>query len=345
MMSELRIGDHVLGAGHPCWVIAEAGINHNGDPSLAHALVDCAADAGADAVKFQTFRPDVLVAASAASAPYQRRQGAGANQYRMLEDLVLPASVWKELAEHARERGLIFLSTAFDPESAAAIVELGVPALKIPSGELNNVGFVRLMADFGLPLLVSTGMGTLDEVRSAVDASAAAPGLALFHCVSSYPTVPKDTNLRAMVTMREAFAVPVGWSDHTESFVTAVAAVALGADLVEKHVTLDRGMSGPDHAASADPESFRRYVTAVRDAEGALGDGVKRPVEAEEENRVHARRSAHAARDLRGGEELMSDDVVMLRPAEGLPPDVVVTGRRVVRDIAAGQPIREGDLE
>lgn len=339
----LVLGERRLGSGHPCFVIAEAGVNHDGDVALAHRLVEVGAAAGADAVKFQTFRPEALVSATAAAAPYQRRRGAG-SQRQMLDALTLPAGAWRELSSHARELGLVFLSTAFDVASLDLLLELGVEALKVPSGELDNLPFIRQLARHGLPLLVSTGMGTLDEVAAAVDAAAEAPGLALLHCVTAYPAPVDSSNLRAIRTMTERFAVPVGWSDHTEGSVTAVAAVALGASLLEKHVTVDRSRPGPDHAASSDPEQLAAYVAAVRAAEASLGDGAKRPAEAELENLRHARRSWHALRDLRPGDAVSAADVALLRPASGLPPGAAVVGRVVARPIAAGQAIGPEDL-
>lgn len=340
---ELTIGERRIGAGHPCFVIAEAGVNHNGDVALAHRLVDVAAEAGADAVKFQTFRPRDLVSGDATVAPYQRRSGA-ASQLRMLQALTLPEAVWPELARHAAERGLIFLSTAFDRASLDLLLAAGVGALKVPSGELDNLSFVAELAARSLPLIVSTGLATLDEVAAAVGAAAAAPGLALLHCVTAYPAPVEASNLRAMVTMGERFRVPVGWSDHTEGSVTAVAAVALGASVLEKHFTTDRGLPGPDHAASADPAGLAAYVAAVRAAGASLGDGVKRPSAAEMENLRAARRSFHATRDLEPGDVLAEGDVALLRPAVGLPPSAAVVGREVARKIAAGQPLAEEDL-
>lgn len=340
----LSLGRHRIGPGRPCFVIAEAGVNHNGDVSLAHRLIEASAAAGADAVKFQTFRPERLVAAAAAAAPYQRRRGAS-SQREMLDALALDDGAWRELAAHAREKDLVFLSTAFDLPSLELLLELSVEALKVPSGEIDNLPFVRELARRGLPLLVSTGMATLEEVGAAVAAAAGAPGLALLHCVTAYPAPVGASNLRALGTLREAFGLPVGWSDHTEGAVTAVAAVALGASLLEKHVTIDRALPGPDHAASSSPEELAAYVAAVRAAETSLGDGVKRPVPAEQENLRHARRSHHALRDLRPGERVGEADVALLRPADGLPAGAVVVGRTVARPVAAGRAIVEEDLE
>lgn len=339
----LWIGDRKVGPDEPCLIVAEAGVNHNGDVDLAHRLIEVAADCGADAVKFQTFEPQLLVVNSSEAAPYQRQQGA-TSQREMLQALALPVSGWSELASHATERRLIFLSTAFDVPSLDLIVGLGVQVLKVPSGELDNLGFIAEVACRGLPLIISTGLGTLEEVRAACASAKAAPGIALLHCVSAYPAPIEASNLRVLPTMAELFEVPVGWSDHTEGYVTAVTAIALGAKILEKHVTLDRGLSGPDHVASADPRQFAAYVEAVRAAESSLGDGVKRPVVAEIENRAFARRSHHAVRNLSPGDVVTQEDVCLLRPATGLPPSANVVGRVIARPVRAGQPITAEDL-
>ena len=338
-----QVGDQTIGAGGACFVIAEAGVNHNGDVGRAHALVDLAADCGADAVKFQTFDPAALVSVAAAAAPYQRERG-GDSQRAMLEALVLPATAWRELADHAAERGLVFTSTAFDAGSLDLLVDLGVRVLKVPSGELDNLGYIRDTASKGLPVILSTGLGTMDEVAAAYEAARAAPGVAILHCVTAYPAPIASSNLRAIRSMADRFGVPVGWSDHTQDFVSAVAAVALGASVLEKHVTTDHDLPGPDHAASSDPDEFAAYVEAVRAVEAGLGDGVKRPTEAEEANRAFARRSHHATRTLRPGETVAAGDVRLLRPATGLPPSADVVGRTVRQPVEAGQPIRAEDL-
>lgn len=341
--ASFTIAGRRIGPGEPCYVIAEAGVNHDGEVDLAHRLIDVAAAAGADAVKFQTFRPEELVAPGAGSAPYQRERGAP-TQEEMLRRLVLPDAAWRELAAHASERDLAFLSTAFDLPSLDLLVELEVPALKVPSGELDHLALIREIASRGLPILLSTGLGSLDEVAAAVEAAAPAPALALLHCVTAYPAPIDASNLRAMVTMAETFAVPVGWSDHTEGPVTAIVAVALGASILEKHFTVDRSRSGPDHAASADPDLLASYVAAVRDAESSLGDGVKRPAEPEIENLRFARRSYHAVRDLAEGATIAPEDVRLLRPAVGLAPGDSPVGRSLRRSVAAGEALKAMDL-
>lgn len=339
----------MIGGGAPCFVIAEAGVNHNGDPALAHRLVEAAAAAGADAVKFQTFEPARLAAATAPAAEYQRaRQQDLTSQREMLDQLVLPAAAWEALRDDATARGLLFLSTPFDEPSAVMLAELGVPAFKVSSGDVTNLPFLRTLATFGRPVLLSTGMSTLDEVETAVGAVRAGgdPPLALFHCVTSYPAAARDCNLRAMATLRSAFDVPVGWSDHTEGIHVAIAAVALGAEIIEKHFTLDRSLPGPDHQASLEPDALASMIGAVRDVRAALGDGRKVPAEPEHALAAVARRSLHAARDLPAGHTLTTDDVALLRPGSGLPAAALdaLLGRSLRAPVAVGVMLREEDF-
>jgi len=341
----VAVGRHRVGPGRPALILAEAGVNHDGDETVAHRLVDVAADCGADAVKFQTFDPGLVVSPGASTAGYQAGATGHDRQHALLAGLTLPRGAWAELAAHAAERGLAFLSTPFDLASADLLVDVGVPALKVPSGELTNLPLLRELARRGLPLLISTGMATAAEVGVALAATAAAPGRCLFHCVSAYPAPVAEANLRAIPALRDRFGVPVGWSDHTVGTTTALGAVALGAALLEKHVTLDRGRAGPDHAASADPDGLAAYVAAVRDLESALGDGVKAPAPSEAETRVLVRRSLHAARPLAAGRLLGPGDVVALRPATGLPPSTPLAGLRLVTPLAAGDPVRPDDVE
>jgi len=334
-------------ADHPdadVYIIAEAGVNHDGSVADAHALIELAARCGADAVKFQTFDPAALVSASARTAEYQAASTGIASQQELLRRLVLPLSAWPELHAHAIELGIDFLSTAFDLGSLDLVCGLGVRALKFGSGELTNRPLLVEAARRGLPVIASTGMGTEDEVATALDWLAGAPAVALLHCVSSYPAPVEQSNLRAIPALAQHFGVPVGWSDHTLGAVSAVAAVALGAVALEKHVTLDRDRPGPDHAASADEDGFRDYVRLARAARSALGDGVKRPVLAEENVAPLVRRSWHASHDLAPGERLAADDVVLLRPAAGLAPALELAGRTVARAVAAGSPITAEDL-
>lgn len=346
-MRALQIGPQAIGgADSRSLVIAEVGVNHNGDLTLAHRLIDVAADSAADAVKFQTFSAAEVVTGSGETAPYQEAAGAGTSQRAMLERLELPVSAWAELCSHAIDRGLLFLSTAFDLASLELLTALGVHAVKVPSGELTNLTYLEAHAACGLPVLASTGMSTLDEVDTAVSIlGECVAGLALFHCVSAYPTPIAVSNLRAIQTMRDRYQVPVGWSDHTAGNVTAIAARALGSVMFEKHVTLDRTMVGPDHLASANPGEFTAYVEAIRACESALGDGVKKPVDIELENRRVARRSYYASSDINAGEELCANNIEALRPVLGIPASERLIGRTVGKAIASGSPIEWGDLD
>lgn len=326
-------------------VIAEAGVNHNGDETIAHELIDVAAMSGAHFVKFQTFDPDKLVSPAAAATPYQQARAATERQSELLRALTLPDDAWKRLRTHAQSSGIGFLSTPFDDASARLLVDLGVDAVKLSSGELTNTPFLRRIAALGLPMLVSTGMGSAAEVATAVECCSAAPFLALFHCVSAYPAPEDECNLRAIPTMATDHGVPVGWSDHTTGLSTAIAAAALGARLFEKHFTLDRTMDGPDHAASLEPDQLLAYVSAVMSVPTMLGDGVKRRMPSEEPNAPLVRRSWHAAVDLVAGSAIADSDVVALRPEGGLAPSVDIIGRVLVSNVRGGYPITDADLE
>ncbi len=343
-VGRVLIQGRVIGGDQP-FVIAEAGVNHDGDVRVAHRLVDVAADAGADAVKFQTFDPAGLVAADTATTPYQQRAGAGVTQSQLLAALTLPEEAWSELDAHARERGLVFFSTPFDVRSAEVLVQLGVPVLKTASGELTNLPFLAALADLDLPLMISTGMADLAEVDAAVAVTSAKVDIALFHCVSAYPAPPDECNLRAIPAMHERYGVPVGWSDHSLGSAVAIAAAALGARVFEKHVTLDATAPGPDHAASLEPDQLAAYVLAVRETVSALGDGVKRRTPSEQENAPLVRRSWHAARDLPAGTVLEVQDLVALRPESGISVARDVVGSRTARPVAAGQALGPDDLD
>lgn len=340
----VEFGSHRIGADHDVFIIAEAGVNHDGDIAVAHELIDFAADTGANAVKFQTFRPEALVTAAAATTPYQQKAGFSESQSEMLARLTLPGSAWKELRQHCEERGITFLSTPFDLESAHMLAGIGVPGLKIGSGELTNTPFLAAVADLGVPLILSTGMGSGDEVEQALEATAAAPDTVLLHCVSAYPAPLDDANLLAIASMRRKFDTEVGWSDHTPGSLTAIAATAIGATLLEKHITTDRTRNGPDHAASLERAEFQEYVSAVRQTTAALGDGNKRRMPSEEDNAVLVRRSYHVVRPVSAGDALSPDDVAVLRPEGGLAPSADVVNRIAAHDLAPGSPLLPADL-
>ena len=342
------VGGRVIGDGS-VFVIAEGGVNHNGDPALAHRLIDAAADAGADCVKFQTFDPEVLASAAAPTADYQRATTSEQDQRAMLRALALPADVWAGLRDHARDRGIVFLSSPFDDASADLLDRLDVAAFKVPSGELTNLPFLARLARRGRPLLMSTGMAEMVEVAEAMDAIAAAgdPPVALFHCVSAYPAPAADANLRAIETLRRAFGVPTGWSDHTPGIELALASVAAGAVLVEKHLTLDRTFPGPDHPASLEPDELRAMVDGIRMVSAAMGDGIKRPVAAERPIAAVARKSLHWRVALAAGAEIGEEHLVAMRPGTGMAPGRTadLVGRRVARATTAGSPIAADDLD
>jgi N-acetylneuraminate synthase len=328
------------------FVIAEAGVNHNGDPALARALVDVAMAAGADAVKFQTFKVDRLLTRGAAKAEYQRRvTGGEQSQYEMLARLELSPADHEMLLSYCARVGIEFMSTPFDPESARFLKRLGVRRIKISSGDVTNLPMLEVVGALGLPVVLSTGMADMAEVEAAVVTlrAAGAPDLALLQCVSNYPADPALTNLRVMDTLARAFGTPVGLSDHSIGLTVAIAAVARGAAYIEKHFTLDRSLPGPDHQASLLPDELRALVAAVRVVESALGDGVKRPVPSELPVRDVARKSLVAARDLPAGAVLRREDLDVLRPGTGLSPAALpaVLGRRIVRAIPHHTPITE----
>lgn len=342
----VTVANGVIGPGHPCFVIAEAGVNHNGSVDLAHRLVDAAAAARVDAVKFQTFRPELLCAPDAPKESYQVvTTGDQESQLKMLEGLVLSEEAHHQLKQHAESLGLLFLSTPFDEPSADYLDTLGVPAFKIGSGEVTHLPLLRHVGGKRRPVLLSTGMSTLQEVSAAVDTlqQAGDPPLILLHCVSCYPCEPADSNLRAMDTLRRTFGVPVGFSDHTLGAAVPLAAVARGANALEKHLTLDVNLPGPDHKASLEPRDFKALVHDVRAVERSIGDGQKQPAPAEEEGRRLGRRSLCAAVTIRKGELISREKIAVLRPGDGIPPAEIDAwiGRLAPRDFAPGMPFSD----
>ena len=344
-MNVIDIGSRLVGPGHPCLVIAEAGVNHNGSLDRALAMVDAAQEAGASAVKFQAFRTARLVTRAAGKAAYQERgTPRGQSQYEMLKGLELSAADFGRIADHCRARNILFLSTPFDEESARLLKELGVPAFKVASGEITNLALLRGLARRRLPIILSTGMASLAEVAAAVDTIRRFdPGLILLQCVSNYPAAPADVNLRAMRTMARVFGVATGYSDHTEGIEIALAAVALGACVIEKHFTLDRGLDGPDHRASVEPLELARLVASIRTVESALGDGRKVPARSEAAVAAVARRRIVAARFIPAGTVLAEEMTALLRADGGLEPaDMArICGRALAVDVAEGTGLTE----
>jgi N,N'-diacetyllegionaminate synthase len=327
-------------------IIAEAGVNHNGDLELAKRLVDVAAEAGADLVKFQTFSAERLAAATAPKAAYQARAtGAAESQRDMLRRLELSEDDHRQLLAHCRSRDIGFFSTGFDVASVDLLVRLGLTLFKVPSGEITNLPYLRHVGSLGGEVLLSTGMATLGEVEAALDALELAgtprQRVTVLHCTTEYPAPMAEVNLRAMVAMGSALGVRAGYSDHTEGIEVAVAAVALGACVIEKHITLDRSLPGPDHKASLEPDQLKAMVAAIRNIELALGDGVKRRTAGESPNLAVARKSLVAICAIRAGEPFSAANVVAMRPGTGLSPmrwDEVM-GRTAPHDFQPGEMI------
>jgi N,N'-diacetyllegionaminate synthase len=307
-------------------VIAEAGVNHNGDMALAKRLIAEAAAAGADLVKFQTFLAKNLVSSSAPKAEYQKKHtDADESQLDMIRKLELTRADHEELIAECRRCGVGFFSTAFDADSFDMLSALGcLDLIKVPSGELTNLPLVRLMARQGKPMLLSTGMANLGEIEAAIELVEAAGTpralITVLHCTTEYPTPMEDVNLRAMVSMKQAFGVQVGYSDHTAGIEIAIAAVALGATVIEKHFTLDRNLPGPDHKASLEPHELKAMVDGIRNIERALGDGIKRPSHSELKNLPIARKSIVARRAIAEGELFTEDNLATKRPGTGISP-------------------------
>ena len=340
-----EISGRKIGPGQPCYVIAEAGVNHNGDLALAKRLVDVAVAAGADAVKFQTFQAELLASAAAPKANYQKVTTESAeSQLDMLKRLELSPAAHHALLPYCQERGILFLSTPFEETSADFLGSLDVAAYKLPSGEITNLPFLAHVARKGRPLIISTGMSTLGEVETALQTVAAAgdPPVALLHCVSNYPADPAQTNLRAMLTMHAAFGVPVGYSDHTPGIEVALAAVALGACIIEKHFTLDKTLPGPDHQASSEPAELQALIRGIRKVEASLGTGRKVPARCEANTAGVGRKSLIAAADLPSGEVLTERSIAIKRPGNGLPPAArpYVVGRTLKVAVRAGEVLR-----
>lgn len=306
-------------------IIAEAGVNHNGNMDMARQLIEAAADAGADMVKFQTFKADRLATPDAKLADYQKATAArDETQFQILRKLELSDTMHAELIGHCGKLDIAFCSSGFDIESLHDLVGMGVDVMKIPSGEVTNLPYLRTVGGFGLPVILSTGMATLGDVEAALAvlerAGTKREQVTVLHCTTEYPTPMQDVNLQAMKSIGLALGVDVGYSDHTVGVEVPIAAVALGATVIEKHFTLDKALPGPDHQASLDPDELKAMVRAIRNIEVALGDGIKRPTEAERKNMLVARKSIVAARDIAAGEVFTEDNLTVKRPGTGLSP-------------------------
>ena len=331
-------------------IIAEAGVNHNGDLDTAMKLVDAAADAGADYVKFQTFKATKLVSKSAHKADYQNTNTGNTNesQLEMLQKLELSEANHYLLLDYCRQKGISFFSTAFDLDSLDFLHKLGLTLYKIPSGEITNLPYLEKVAQLAEEIIISTGMSTMDEIGDAIAAlqKQSAAKITVLHCNTEYPTPFTDVNLLAMNSIGRKFNVAVGYSDHTLGIEVPIAAVAMGATIIEKHFTVDRTLPGPDHAASLEPAELKAMVTGIRNIENALGSTIKEPTGSEQKNIVIARKSIHLANNKSRGEVITEADLEMLRPGDGLSPMLYKTliGKTLLTDLPAGHKFSINDF-
>jgi N,N'-diacetyllegionaminate synthase len=340
-----------------CYVIAEAGVNHNGSEELALQLVEAAAKSGVDAVKFQTFKTEKLVSQYARTAEYQKLSTGEESQFDMLKKLEISFELHTKLIDKCEQLGIDFLSTPFDIELARYLLNLGMKRIKIASGELTNIPFIEKLAGFDVPMILSSGMSSLEEVKEAVNSirrvrqdqkfeRSLSEVLTILHCTSNYPAKYQDINLNAMQTMADELSIPVGYSDHTKGIFVSVSAVAMGANLIEKHFTLDKDLPGPDHQASLDPKELSEMVRQIRSIEQCLGDGVKIPTKSELPIRELVRRSVALAIDKKAGDVLKLSDLSLLRPGNGIAPVDIekVVGRKLLSDCKLHKTLQWCDL-
>jgi N,N'-diacetyllegionaminate synthase len=328
------------------FIIAEAGVNHNGSIELAKKLIDVAVEAGADAVKFQTFKADKLVSKRAQKADYQKQTTSiDETQYEMLKKLELDENAHRVIISYCKDKGIMFLSTPFDHDSIDLLISFEMPIFKIPSGEITNRPYLRHIGSLGKEVILSTGMASLDEVQDAlevlINAGTSKEKITVLHATTEYPCPIDEVNLRAMQTIHAAFGVKVGYSDHTQGIEVPIAAVAMGATVIEKHFTLDRKMDGPDHKASLEPNEIKAMVLAIRHIERALGDGVKKSSKSEQKNISVARKSIFASRPIKMGETFSSNNLIVKRPGNGISPmrwDEIV-GNKATRNFSADELI------
>ncbi|MBA5851072.1 N-acetylneuraminate synthase [Clostridium sp. cel8] len=319
------------------FIIAEAGVNHNGNIDIAKKLVDVAVSSGADAIKFQTFKAENLVTKNAPKAEYQKNNTGNGNQYEMLKNLELSLEDHITLKNYSEKKGIMFISTPFDFESVDLLEKVNVPLYKISSGDLTNIPLLKYISKLKKPMIISTGMANLGEVEEAVRAVEECGNnqISLLHCTSNYPTDYEDVNLNAMITLKNAFKLPVGYSDHTVGIEVAIAASAMGAKIIEKHFTLDKNMKGPDHKASLNPEELIKMISCIRNIEKAFGDGIKRCNKSEEKSKFVSRKSIVAKRFIKKGELIFLDMIDIKRPEGGVEPKYIqyITGNKALVDI------------
>ena len=326
-------------------IIAEAGVNHNGSLELAYRLVDAAKSAGADCVKFQTFKTEKLVSRIAEKAKYQKKTTGDNSQKNMLKALELSFNDFSKLKEYCDKVGICFISTPFDLDSIEFLNSLDMPFWKIPSGEITDLPYLLALAKTKKPVILSTGMCEMYEIESAIRIlkENGTKDIKLLHCNTEYPTPFEDVNLRAMETMRETFNLEVGYSDHTEGIEVSIAAVTLGASIIEKHFTLDRNMKGPDHKASLEPDELAAMIQGIRHIEKAIGDGIKAPSASEEKNKTAARKSIVAKKAIKHGDIFCEENLTVKRPGNGISPMrwFEVIGKKATRDYAEDELIEE----
>ena len=349
MISDISIRSHTIGTGKPAFVIAEAGVNHNGDVSIAAELIRHAKKAGADCVKFQTFKAERVVTTNAPKANYQKSvTDPNQSQLDMLRDIELSEQAYGDLISLCESEDIVFTSTPYNEEDIDFLVELDVPVLKSASIHIAEPRFLQRLAETGLPLVVSTGMASWAEIDEAVDAirSTGNNQLVLLQCTTNYPSLLSDTHLKAMVEMRNRKRCLVGYSDHTQSHIPCLGAIALGACVIEKHFTLDKRQSGPDHSTSETPDSFATIVSGLRDMEIALGGYEKRPTDAERANMPGMRRSIAVRHALPAGHIISEEDLTCKRPASGIAPRDwnKLIGRQIFREIADGSLLSWDDI-
>ncbi len=333
-------------------IIAEAGVNHNGNMEMAKQLIAVAADAGADYVKFQTFKTEMLVSAKAETAEYQKKNtNTTSSQYELLKKLELSVEQHHELIAYCKQKNIRFLSTAFDLESVDLLNSLGIELFKIPSGEITNLPYLKKIGALNKQVIVSTGMCVMNEIIDAVNelvkAGTAKENISVLHCTTDYPTAMRDVNLNAMLSIQKQLNVPIGYSDHTLGIEVAIAAVAMGATIIEKHFTLDKTLPGPDHKASLEPKELKAMIFAIRNIEKALGSTDKQPSEAEKKNMLVARKSIHLAKKLTKGHTLTENDLIMKRPGDGISPMQMaqVVGKKLTADFETDYKLMWGDVE
>lgn len=340
MIKPARIGKRLVGPDQPCFIIAEAGVNHNGDVEIGRRLIDAAAKAGVDAIKFQSFITEELITPDTKMANYQiKSTGKQGTQFKMLKALELTADEQVELKAYCEDRGIIYLCTPYENKSIDMLDHMGVDAFKIASTDTTNIPFLRYIANIGRPVLLSTGMSTLGEVEQAIKTlrTGGLDGkIVVLHCTSEYPVPISEVNLRAILSMQEAFGCPVGFSDHTSDAIVSSWAVAVGACVIEKHFTLDHNMIGPDHKASIEPDELSILVENIRNLEVAMGDGVKRVMPSELQNKPLMQKSLVARRNISTGEIITPDNLMCKRPGFGLNPSWFdrVVGKRSAKNIS-----------